>query len=129
MFNGRIADEQVSIADLQSELERLQANIESRNQQVQKIGDNERAEIDAIRMLEKEENLKKELLANCEKQNVPLANDINRLKQELNELTALAGAAHILDHPNYEGVIRLSWKSLIHCIFLLRRRCRVYRSG
>ena len=56
MLERRIEDSQKSITDLQSERDCLQATVESRNQQVKTMNDEERLISDTIQALEQEES-------------------------------------------------------------------------
>ena len=77
--------------DLQSERDCLQATVESRNQQVKTMNDEERLRSDTIQALEQEDCVKKELLANTERLKSPLVSDLSRMKQELSESVARTG--------------------------------------
>ncbi|XP_003742425.1 myosin-14 [Galendromus occidentalis] len=87
-FEKRIADEQKCIVDLQSERDRLQTNVESRNQQVKKMSDQECLKSETVQSLEKEDSVKQHELANEAKLKGPLVSEENRIKQAINEVYA-----------------------------------------
>lgn len=104
----KIEENHKSIADMQSERDRMRKDVESRNEKLKAMNEHERSKFETIQGLEKEDALKQKVLADTARQKAPLASELTRTKQELSDIISWTGGFLLRSDLGLAGVLRSS---------------------